>query len=603
MGCVAGRARPWCLVAFAFVAACTVCLGPGVSSAAANDGTARYAPPTLTLDGAVPPRQDRDRPRPTALAQGRGVPPTRPRKLRVTVATANSVTVAWKASKDDVGVSGYGIYVGGIRIDTTTATSYTLGDLQCGTSRLLAVDAYDAAGNRSRPAEVTASTSSCPDTSPPTTPGNLRVIAATASSLTVAWDASSDDVGVAGYGIYVGGSGIDSTTATSYTVNGLPCGSSRTLAVDAYDAAANRSPMAVVLATTEACPDNTPPTTPGNLRVTESSTTSVRVAWDASEDDVAVAGYGIYVAGIRIDSTSATSYTLSGLLCGTSRLVMVDAYDVAGNRSQQASVNAGTGACEDEAPPPIAGQGYTMTFRDEFETLGSLAWGESNWYSENSTSQVFVNNGVLNLVSRRADRYPDVTVSGQATPISFQQGYFEARMRWTRGNGAWPGFWLLGARHLNNPAWPKINPYCADNGLPAALCWSAELDVFEGQGSEPTTFYGTVHRNSAGIYGVEDSQNENNAHDVGIDLTAGFHTYGMLWTPTEIRWYLDGQFIHSAAVYDSTNQPMYLLLSMYIGGWTADTDATTPDELKAEFDWVRVWQKHSADNMTRRAPN
>jgi serralysin len=200
---------------------------------------------------------------------------------------------------------------------------------------------------------------------------------------------------------------------------------------------------------------------------------------------------------------------------------------------------------------------------------------------------------VLNLVSRRSQGYPNITVTteGGGSPRTFTGGYFESRMRWTKGNGAWPAFWLLSYRHAVNPAWPSINPYCALNGLVPALCYAAELDVFEGQGSEPNVFYGTIHRNSSEDYGVRDSQNANNYHDVGIDLTAAFHAYGMLWTATEIRWYLDGRFIHSAPVYDSTNQPMFLLLDMYIGGWTSGTDATTPNELKAEVDWVQVWQK------------
>ena len=164
-------------------------------------------------------------------------------------------------------------------------------------------------------------------------------------------------------------------------------------------------------------------------------------------------------------------------------------------------------------------------------------------------------------------------------------------MKWTKGAGAWPGFWLLSYRHATNPAWPGINPFCATNGLPAALCGSAELDVFEGQGSEPSSFYGTIHRNSSGGYGVADRQNANNWQDAGVDLTADFHTYGMLWTETQITWYLDGRALMSAPVYDSTNQPMFLLLQMWTGGWTSDPGATTPSTIETQVDYVDVWQK------------
>ena len=199
----------------------------------------------------------------------------------------------------------------------------------------------------------------------------------------------------------------------------------------------------------------------------------------------------------------------------------------------------------------------------------------------------------MNLVSRRSQGYENITVTteGGTNPSVFTFGYFESRMRWTKGDGSWPAFWLLSYRHSINPNWPSVNAYCAQNGLPVAQCWSAELDVFEGQGREPSVFYGTSHRNSCNCYGVGNTQNSNNYHNVGTDLTTSFHTYGMLWTATTISWYLDGVFVASTPVYDSTNQPMFLLLQMWIGGWTGGTTAATPDELKTEVDWVRVWQK------------
>ena len=164
-------------------------------------------------------------------------------------------------------------------------------------------------------------------------------------------------------------------------------------------------------------------------------------------------------------------------------------------------------------------------------------------------------------------------------------------MKWTKGNGSWPAFWLLSYRHATNPNWPSPNAECSQLGEPIAQCYSAEMDVFEGQGSEPQAFYGTIHRNSCGCYGVPNQQNGNNWQPAGVDLTAGFHTYGMLWTDTQVSWYLDGRLLHSAAPYDSLNQPMFLLLQMWTGGWTEGIDATTPDVLETEVDYVRVWQK------------
>ena len=66
-------------------------------------------------------------------------------------------------------------------------------------------------------------------------------------------------------------------------------------------------------------------------------------------------------------------------------------------------------------PKPIAGKGYHRAFRDNFDTLGSTAWGKGTWYDPGSPAKaIFVRNGVLNLVSRRSQGYPDITLSSES---------------------------------------------------------------------------------------------------------------------------------------------------------------------------------------------
>jgi Fibronectin type III domain len=119
------------------------------------------------------------------------------------------------------------------------------------------VDAYDAAGNRSGKTALTSSTSACApggDTTPPTAPSNLALTAATTSSLALSWSASTDNTAVSGYGRYQNNTLISNTTGSNHTYTGLACGSSYTLAIDAYDAAGNRSNKATLSASTSACP-------------------------------------------------------------------------------------------------------------------------------------------------------------------------------------------------------------------------------------------------------------------------------------------------------------------------------------------------------------
>ena len=69
------------------------------------------------------------------------------------------------------------------------------------------------------------------------------------------------------------------------------------------------------------------------------------LSWSASSDNVGVSGYGVYQALSSVGSTSSTSYTVTGLSCGTSYSLSVDAFDAAGNRSSKSTVSVSTAAC------------------------------------------------------------------------------------------------------------------------------------------------------------------------------------------------------------------------------------------------------------------
>jgi chitodextrinase len=213
------------------------------------------------------------------------------------------------------------------------------------------------------------------DTQPPTTPGNVRATTATGTSITIVWNASSDYVGVAGYRVYNGGSVVGSTSMTSYAVSGLSCGTGYTLAVEAYDAAGNRSQRATISTATSACPppppssDTQPPTSPGNVRASAATATAITIAWNASSDNVGVAGYRVYSGGSVVGSTSTTSYTVSGFSCGTGYTLAAEAYDAAGNRSQRASIGASTAAC----PPSLPSAGTVIDSFDDTWT----PWGKN----------------------------------------------------------------------------------------------------------------------------------------------------------------------------------------------------------------------------------
>jgi len=103
---------------------------------------------------------------------------------------------------------------------------------------------------------------SASDTTAPTTPTSLTASAVSSSQINLSWNASTDNVGVAGYKIYQNGGTTPIATVTSGTVyqnTGLTASTTYSYTVVAYDAAGNTSPVsAAVSAKTSSTTPSTP---------------------------------------------------------------------------------------------------------------------------------------------------------------------------------------------------------------------------------------------------------------------------------------------------------------------------------------------------------
>jgi chitodextrinase len=182
--------------------------------------------------------------------------PTAPSSLSHQVQTGPKVALQWTASTDNVAVTGYRIYRGGTEIGTSTTASYTDSSVAAGNSYTYSVRAHDAAGNLSDASNsVTATIPSGGDTSAPSAPPNFRLYYVTKTDISVLWDASTDNVGVTGYGLYRNGVLLGSVGASTRAVRyvNLTCGTTYTVAVDAVDAAGNRSTPSTLTAKTANC--------------------------------------------------------------------------------------------------------------------------------------------------------------------------------------------------------------------------------------------------------------------------------------------------------------------------------------------------------------
>jgi hypothetical protein len=73
------------------------------------------------------------------------------------------------------------------------------------------------------------------DTTAPSTPANLISTGKTASTVSLSWNASTDNVGVKGYDVYSNGAKISSVTGTSFTASGLTPNTAYSFTVKAFE--------------------------------------------------------------------------------------------------------------------------------------------------------------------------------------------------------------------------------------------------------------------------------------------------------------------------------------------------------------------------------
>ncbi|GFZ31506.1 hypothetical protein CSC2_20320 [Clostridium zeae] len=189
------------------------------------------------------------------------------------------------------------------------------------------------------------------DTTAPTAPGSLALVSKTYNSVNLKWNASTDNVKVTSYDIYNGSTKVGSTTTgTTYTVTGLLPNTSYSFTVKARDAAGNTSAASNTLTVTTSS-DTTAPSAPTNLTTSTKSCTSVGLSWAAATDNVSVTGYDVYNGSTKVGSTTtATTYTVTGLLPNTSYTFTIKARDAAGNTSASSNSLAVTTLADTTAP-------------------------------------------------------------------------------------------------------------------------------------------------------------------------------------------------------------------------------------------------------------
>jgi hypothetical protein len=247
-----------------------------------------------------------------------------------------------------------------------------------------------------------------------------------------------------------------------------------------------------------------------------------------------------------------------------------------------------------KAPPRAEAAGYhNLVFEDDFTEL-DIAFGENKgekwnaglWWDQIPDKSRYSCSGTALTITAPDEEGRHIDLCTQhhnltTTPddragIMFQPGgYFESRIC----GFDWCAFWLF--------CWNRPWNYGANVDPSNPMTWTNEIDILETDGGYPNWAWGTLHKNTSSD-GLPDAQNENHVNKTNVNICGDWHNYGLLWERELLTWFIDGMPVNSFAPYESTWQPVQLILTAGAGGVGGSPSKTHPPIIKV--DWVRVWQ-------------
>jgi len=181
-------------------------------------------------------------------------------------------------------------------------------------------------------------------------------------------------------------------------------------------------------------------------------------------------------------------------------------------------------------------------------------------------ANVKVKNGKLVITARRSG---GAYTSGElASNLTAPCGTIQARIKLPAGGkGLWPAFWALGSNY-DSVGWPGCG----------------ELDAMENLGNNTRVIYGSVHA---------PGYDHTTAKKAAANLAAGYHTYGVTWSPSVIRMTLDGKVYATYRPNLATifGKRFTVILNLAVGGsWPGNPNASTRFPASMVVDWVHVYK-------------
>ena len=229
---------------------------------------------------------------------------------------------------------------------------------------------------------------------------------------------------------------------------------------------------------------------------------------------------------------------------------------------------------KDPLPPAPDGKQWKLIWQDEFNgaQLDETKWNRLGDWKRRDGFWVKADaylNGKGSLILRtqkEADRYTCGAVNTQGK-FEHAFGYYVARCKLSKQPGHWAAFWMM------CPGVSKVGNEGRDG---------TEIDIVEIPWRDGHI---TMNLHWDG-YG-KDHKSAGTKIQLG-GLTEGFHTFGLLWTPKEYVFFVDGRETWRSAAGGVSQVPEFLKLTEEIGTWGgAIQKAELPDYF--EVDYVRVY--------------
>ena len=193
--------------------------------------------------------------------------------------------------------------------------------------------------------------------------------------------------------------------------------------------------------------------------------------------------------------------------------------------------------------------------------------------------------GLLHVVARKSTggQYTSARLKSQGL-FSFQYGRLEVRVRVPEAQGLWPAVWTLG-NNINTVDWPASGEQDIVERVNAASTPDWNEGSLHGTGFTGTVGLGTLYHFPAG------------------QTANGWHTYGMIWKPGSVAYYID-DVTSPYVTYTTSNlnglpgalwpfdagQSNFLLVNLAVGGdWPGSPDATTPFPSEMQVDYIRLY--------------